>query len=516
MPLRPTTPPAAAEGAGPAAATTAAPRRRIDPRGWSLRGRLVATLFVLTAVAMVVLAVVTYATQRSFLNDRLDDQTRTVLPAVGHAVGEDDDDRSSSKEPSEDGSEAAVVPGPGSALPPGAYVGQRRADGTWASYRQPLSYLGKRLPPPRLPSDLRPEQLLTVEAVGTDDVRYRVRTAVNPRRDALDVVALPLSEVDDSLSQLLLVEGLVLAATLALLTGLAWIVVRVGLRPLERMTDIAGAIAAGDLDRRVDVAAPGTEVGRLGLALNGMLGRLERAFAEREASEGRLRQFLSDASHELRTPLSSIRGYAELHRVGALREQADVERAMGRIEDEAARMGTLVEELLVLARLDETREKATADVDVSQLAEDAAHDAHAAAPDREIAADVDGQAIVHGDGDQLRQVLANLVRNALVHTPAGTPVEISSRRRGRWVEIEVRDHGPGLPDVDPEELFGRFWRKEAGRTRGPSGAGLGLAIVAAIVDAHDGEVEARDADGGGASFVVRLPLAKGAPPAPPA
>lgn len=247
---------------------------------------------------------------------------------------------------------------------------------------------------------------------------------------------------------------------------------------------------------------------------------LSRAFATmqrrlREQEEAR-KAFVATASHELRTPLSSIRGYAELHRVGALREQADVERAMGRIEDEAARMGTLVEELLVLARLDETREKATADVDVSQLAEDAAHDAHAAAPDREITADVDGEAIVHGDGDQLRQVLANLVRNALVHTPAGTPVEISSRRRGRWVEIEVRDHGPGLPDVDPEELFGRFWRKEAGRTRGPSGAGLGLAIVAAIVDAHDGEVEARDADGGGASFVVRLPLAKGAPPASPA
>ncbi|WP_320671393.1 sensor histidine kinase [Patulibacter defluvii] len=499
---------------------TAAPaRRRIDPRGWSLRGRLIATLFALTAIAMLVLAVVTYATQRSFLLDRLDEQTKTVMPAVGPVLG-DEGPGGPAAENVPDGTVGATAPpsdgddggrGPGRrGLPPGTYCSQRGGGAATArSYQQPVSYLGKTLPAPKLPRDLRPDQLLTVPAVGSDDLRYRVRTAVNPHSGRLDVVALPLTEVDDSLGRLLLVEGLVLAATLALLTGLAWIVVRIGLRPLDRMTDTAGAIAAGDLDRRVAVTAPGTEVGRLGQALNGMLGRLERAFAEREASESRLRQFLSDASHELRTPLSSIRGYAELHRVGALREGEDVERAMGRIEDEAARMGTLVEELLVLARLDETREKATADVDVAELAEDAAHDAHAAAPDRAIAAEVDGPAVVHGDADQLRQVLANLVRNALVHTPPGTPVEITTRRAAGTVEIEVRDHGPGLPDVASAELFGRFWRKEEGRTRGPSGAGLGLAIVAAIVAAHDGEVEARDAAGGGASFLVRLPLAGG-------
>jgi two-component system OmpR family sensor kinase len=283
--------------------------------------------------------------------------------------------------------------------------------------------------------------------------------------------------------------------------------VRVGLRPLDRMASTAGEIAAGRLDQRVADDSPRTEVGRLGRALNGMLGRLEGAFAEREASEGRLRQFLSDASHELRTPLASIRGYAELFRVGAVREPQDVARAMGRIEDEAARMGTLVEDLLVLARLDEAPERTRGPVDVALIAEDVAYDARATDPERPLRVDTDGGAIVLGDDGQLRQVLGNLVRNALVHTPPGTAVEIASRVRGDHVELEVRDHGPGLPTDDPASLFGRFWRAEGGRARGRSGAGLGLAIVAGIVEAHGGEVRAADAPGGGASFVVTLPLA---------
>src|SRR3954452_17840332 len=273
------------------------------------------------------------------------------------------------------------------------------------------------------------------------------------------------------------------------------------------MGHTAGAIAGGDLSHRVESTDPRTEVGRVGIALNAMLDRLESAFAARQASEERLRRFLADASHELRTPLASIRGYAELFRMGAATSPADTAKAMRRIEDEAARMGVLVEDLLTLARLDQVADAPHTEVDLARLVGDAVDDARATAPDREISRAVEGETTVLGDAHQLRQVLANLVRNALVHTPDGAPVEVTARRDGDEVCLEVRDHGPGLPTDDPDEIFERFWRSEGGRVRGRGGAGLGLAIVAGIVDAHRGTVRAGNAPGGGASFVVRLPSA---------
>jgi two-component system OmpR family sensor kinase len=238
-----------------------------------------------------------------------------------------------------------------------------------------------------------------------------------------------------------------------------------------------------------------------------MLARLEEAFARRQASEDRLRRFLADASHELRTPLASIRGYAELFRIGAARDPADTEKAMDRIEQEAARMGVLVEDLLTLARLDEEPDTRRELCDVAQLARDAAGDARATAPDRRIEVDAPGPALVHADPHGLRQVIANLMRNALVHTPPGTPIDLAVREAGGTVALSVRDHGNGLPTDDADALFERFWRAEGGRERGRAGAGLGLAIVAGIVGAHHGTVEAENAPGGGARFVVRLPAA---------
>jgi two-component system OmpR family sensor kinase len=282
--------------------------------------------------------------------------------------------------------------------------------------------------------------------------------------------------------------------------------VRVGLLPLDRMGHTAGAIAGGDLSQRVESTDPRTEVGRLGIALNAMLDRLETAFRQREASEDRLRRFLADASHELRTPLASIRGYAELFRMGATRSPEEIDKAMRRIEDEAARMGVLVEDLLTLARLDEIAETPHTRVDLGALAEDAVSDARATAPDREIALTADSAAVL-GDAHQLRQVLGNLLRNALVHTPPGTSIEVSVANGDGRVRLRVRDHGPGLPIGDADALFERFWRAEGGRERGRAGAGLGLAIVAAIVDAHDGEVGAANAPDGGAVFSVSLPQA---------
>jgi two-component system OmpR family sensor kinase len=290
--------------------------------------------------------------------------------------------------------------------------------------------------------------------------------------------------------------------------------VRIGLRPLERIGVTAGAIAGGDLSRRVEPATSKTEVGRLGLALNRMLDRLEDAFSKQKASEDRLRTFLADASHELRTPLASIRGYAELFRIGAARDAENTEKAMTRIEAEAARMGVLVEDLLTLARLDEVREQIREDVDLARLAGDAVDDARATAPDREIDLTHEGLGHVSGDPHQLRQVLANLLRNGLVHTPPGTPIEVTVRDAGKDTILEVRDHGPGLPTDQNDAMFDRFWRAEAGRKQGKAGSGLGLAIVAGIVAAHEGSVSAENAAGGGARFTVRLP-SRGDRPAPP-
>jgi two-component system OmpR family sensor kinase len=267
----------------------------------------------------------------------------------------------------------------------------------------------------------------------------------------------------------------------------------------------------------VSPATKRTEVGRLGLALNAMLGQIEKAFAERQASENRLRQFLADASHELRTPLASIRGYAELFRIGAARKPAETEKAMGRIEDESQRMGALVENLLTLARLDQVPEISRKPVDMSALATDAADDARATAPDRSVELHVGDPVMVLGDQSQLRQVLGNLVRNALVHTPPGTAIELSVETNDGAAVLAVRDHGHGLPTDDTDVLFERFWRASAGRERGRGGAGLGLSIVAAIVDAHGGRVSAANAPGGGAEFTIVLPAAEpSVAPAPPA
>jgi two-component system OmpR family sensor kinase len=393
-------------------------------------------------------------------------------------------------------------------LPQGTYGQRRDAAGHVIASTTVRLYGDKALAPPKLPAKIPIDKPVTVGSSGGSGLRYRV--LAEPTHDnpgTTTIVAIPLREADATLARLLRVEGLVIGGVLVLLAALAWWVVRLGLRPLDRMGETADAIAGGDLSRRVTPATPRTEVGRLGLALNGMLGQIEQAFAERQASENKLRQFLADASHELRTPLASIRGYAELFRIGAARKPAETEKAMGRIEDESARMGALVENLLTLARLDQVPEIARRPVNLSDLAGDAADDARAMAPDRDIELRADSPVTVMGDGSQLRQVIGNLVRNALMHTPAGTAIELTVTSAGSDATLEVRDHGPGLPTDNTDELFERFWRADPGRERGRGGAGLGLSIVAAIVDAHGGRVSAANAPGGGATFTISLPAA---------
>jgi two-component system, OmpR family, sensor kinase len=431
----------------------------------SLRSRLIAALLALTAVGLLLLGGITYFGQRSYLLDRLDEDLRG---AQGAAVGALEERGVEDVERGRRGPGPRGGPPPGEGLPLGTYVERRDASGKVLGSRD-LDFNDETSADPALPADLPLERPFTVSGENGDDTRYRVYAVPDPH--GVTVVAAPMTDIDDALQRLLLLEALVIVVVLLVLGAVAWAVVRVGLLPLDRMGHTAGAIAGGDLSRRVESTDPRTEVGRLGIALNAMLDRLERAFAERQASEDRLRRFLADASHELRTPLASIRGYAELYRT----------------------------------RLDEIAEAPHTEVPLDALAGDAVDDARATAPDREIAVVGDGESVVMGDAHQLRQVLGNLLRNALVHTPAGSPIDVSVARDGGAVRVEVRDHGPGLPSEDPSALFDRFWRAEGGRERGKAGAGLGLAIVAAIVDAHGGSVSAANAEGGGAVFAVVLP-----------
>jgi two-component system, OmpR family, sensor kinase len=471
----------------------------------SLRARLIAVLLVVAAVGLLVLAAVTYTEQRSFQYDRVDQQARSVVRVMDHQL---------SGEGGEGPPSRGGGPPPGEVnLPPGTYGELRDAGGAVTAGPEVITYGQTPPSPPRLPAELEIDRPVTVPAE-QGDLRYRALAIRARDGTGTIVVAVPLAEADATLDRLLRVEALVIAGVLLLLGLAAALLVRLALRPLDRMATTAGIIAGGDLSHRVSPATPRTEVGRLGKALNAMLDRLEDAFAKRQESEDRLRRFLSDASHELRTPLAAIRGYAELHRMGAAREPADVEQAMRRIEDEAARMGVLVEDLLALARLDEEREPVRRRVDLAAIARDAVDDARATAPDRNIELHAEPGANVLADPHQLRQVLANLLRNAVVHTPAGTPVEVTVARAGDDVRVDVRDHGPGLPTADSDALFDRFWRAEGGRERGKAGAGLGLAIVAGIVAAHGGRVGAADAPGGGACFSAMLPSAAFHPPRP--
>jgi two-component system, OmpR family, sensor kinase len=487
----------------------------------SLRARLLIGLIFVTAAGLVIAGVVTYAAERSFLIGQVDQAVVSSTNAIEDQVdinaglrrasgaqglpglfGANGQSRGS---PSRFGTSPAVL----EPIPAGAFG--EHLNSARKVVGRPVTSLHIQPPPePKLPSvypitnPLHPK-LFTVSSSGSSGIQYRVFAKPSDTGSGTTILAISLSGVTQTLSRVRLIEAIVIGAVLAVLAALAWLLIRLGLRPLDRIGATAGAIAAGDLSRRVSPAESRTEVGRLGLALNAMLGQIEQAFAERQASEDRLRRFLSDASHELRTPLASIRGYAELFRMGAAARPEDTAKAMARIEEEAARMGVLVEDLLALARLDEMPQARRDPVDLAPLARDAADDARAAARDREVTVTIEGDHVVTGDPSQLRQVLANLMRNALTHTPAGSPIELSVSSVDGFVRFAVRDHGPGLPEGAQASVFERFWRSEGGRGRGKAGAGLGLAIVAAIVDAHGGRVSASNAPGGGASFAFELP-----------
>jgi two-component system, OmpR family, sensor kinase len=380
----------------------------------------------------------------------------------------------------------------------------------------------------------------TVEA-GGEPWRVAVRTAAASEYlpgGGYVVVAISLSEVNDVQAKLLAIDAAVTVLILLLIGVAAASVVRVGLRPLTRMEGIAAEIAGGDLSKRVDGADPHTEPGRLGTALNAMLVRIEGEVAARTESEQRLRQFLADASHELRTPLTSIQGFAELYRRGGAQPGPELDEAMSRIEGEVGRMRLLVNDLMLLAKLDEERPLECRPVDLLEVAADAVRDAHVRVPTRfvhlDVAGDVDGgfePVTVPGDEDRIRQVVTNLVANALQHTPDDATIDVRVGRasgavdapRGPWPRpaaivgadlavdaaplavIEVQDTGPGMPPEDAARAFERLYRAEHSRARSHGGAGLGLSIVAAIVVAHGGQAQLWTSPGQGALFRVLFP-----------
>jgi two-component system, OmpR family, sensor kinase len=351
----------------------------------------------------------------------------------------------------------------------------------------------------------------TVGSVDKSDVQWRAVSVRGPR-GRLVTVAYDLSDVQHTVGSLVWLQlGIGTAVLLVLAVAGYWVVYQ-SLRPLTEVEQIAAAIAAGQLDRRVPERGSRTEVGRLSLALNGMLAQIQRAVASSESSaekartsEDRMRRFITDASHELRTPLTTIRGFAELYRQGAAR---DMEMLMSRIESESRRMGMLVDDLLLLARLDAQRPMERHRVDLLALATDAVHDAQAIAPKRKITMEVldgPGTPEVLGDEARLRQVLGNLVINAVQHTPDTADITVRVGTDGADAVLEVVDRGPGMSQKDALRIFERFYRTDSSRARTSGGTGLGLSIVDSLVYAHGGTVAVTTAPGEGCRFHVSLP-----------
>lgn len=334
--------------------------------------------------------------------------------------------------------------------------------------------------------------------------RWRLVAVEDPRL-GVTVVGISLDEVDQTIARIRLVQVFGTLAVLASLGLVSWWMLRLGVHPIEDMARTADAIAAGDLSQRVEHPGPHTEAGRLGVALNSMLARIEEAFRAREASEDRVRRFAADASHELRTPLTSILGYAELWRAGGLRGENELDEGMRRMEQEARRMGTLVEDLLLLARLDQRRPLELSEVRLHEIAADAVTDARAVEPGRPIELVAD-PVTVHGDEMRLRQVVGNLLANARAHTPPGTAVRVTVGAESCQARVEVADEGPGMEPEVAARVFERFYRADKSRARARGGTGLGLSIVAAIAEAHGGGAEVSSAAGTGSTFAVVLPL----------
>ncbi|MGB7981356.1 MAG: HAMP domain-containing sensor histidine kinase [Candidatus Nanopelagicales bacterium] len=482
---------------------------------WPLRTQIVALLMGLVAVGLLVAGLVAAAALRGYLYTQVD----TSLTRI--AADMTDPDRP----------ERQLPPGPAPSGP--GPVGQ---ESNYVAYLDPagatLSTLtGTDSDPPTLPT------LTTAEVAAREgepfvvdsesgSTRWRVLAVSQPDGSGSVAVAQDIGGIDATVSRLILIEVAIGVAVLVLLALAGRLLIRRSLRPLLGVERAAASIAAGDLSTRAPGADPRTEVGSLATSFNTMADNVEAAFAAQRASEStarssaatarasevRMRQFVADASHELRTPLTSVRGFAELYRIGAVAPGPPLDDAMGRIEAEAARMGLLVDDLLLLARLDQQRPLERATVDLVTVVTDAVVAARAAAGAREVRLTRDPHCEppkVLGDAARLRQVLDNLLSNALRYSPADQPVTVSlGHGDPGWAALEVSDHGEGMPADVAGRAFERFYRADRARSREQGGSGLGLAIVAAIVAAHEGSVQLDTQQGRGTTVRVLLPTGR--------
>ncbi|MFC8600482.1 sensor histidine kinase [Isoptericola sp. NPDC057191] len=502
LPADPRTAPVATTGSGDAGT---------QRWGWTerlpLRTRLVTITVLVLAAGLILAAVVTRTVVSGYLIDQVDQQLRQSAQGVASLTLRQSESPTSG--------------------PPTDYVVIFR-DATGEVSSDPIGWSPniERYGTPKIPVETYAEvqarhgEPFTVEGSGgTTPTQWRVAPLVSGQgaTQVIAYVAYPLANVQQTVSYL--TRSLLFSALGMVVLGgaISFLLVHRSLRPLREIETTAAEIAAGDLSQRVPERPTSTEVGSLSASLNTMLAQIERAFSAQEESERRMRRFVSDASHELRTPLATVKGYGELYRLGALDTPAKVDDTMDRIEDSARRMSTLVNDLLVLARLDEGRPMRSEPVHLVTMARDAAQDLHALDPTRAVT--VTGLApgaappsdlVVTGDADRLRQVLTNLVGNVARHTPAGSPAELAvGRAPDGSAVLEVRDHGAGITPEQASRVFERFYRADSSRNRESGGSGLGMAIVAAIVGAHHGHVSVQETPGGGMTVRVLLPPAGG-------
>lgn len=448
-----------------------------------LRTRLYAGLAVI-AVAFAVIGYLIATTQQRFLTEQLDRELQGSVPAATTLFG----------------NRGLPVPPDSSVALSKLWIGHLDADGTLTTVVQGQVATEQPSITPQVAAEhggRNGQEPFTVDGNGGDE-RFRVLVLQRPSRDGWEVIALSLNATDDAYQRLLIASGLGTLAVLAVILLIAAWVVRLGVKPINEMTEAADAITAGETERRMAAYPGGTEAGHLARAFNTMLD-------ERQAADDRLRQFVADASHELRTPLTSIRGYADLYQQGGLQDRARLDDAMRRVSGEADRMSALVNDLLLLTNLDRGVQLVTAPVDAAEVLRDVVADAQVVQPDRPITVDAPLPLHCAADRQRLHQVIAALVHNALVHTGPEVAVDVIGRTELGCVVIEVIDHGPGMDEETAAHAFERFYRGDTSRSRHSGGSGLGLAIVQSIVEAHGGRIALESAPGTGCRFRIALP-----------
>jgi two-component system OmpR family sensor kinase len=484
-------------------------------RNWSLRNRLTTGVLVLSAIGFIGAGVVVEKSLTSYLIGQIDEQLLSVIGGTSQRVYQagmvnDDESNPNHSESNESPKKVATTVTPLNRVPTSISVTLLNRGGAFVAgiggdlnANKIADFVTGWSPAKIATLGSKP---FTLEVPGAD---FRVVSQVLPSSAGSVVVAQSLADFDKTTHRINLILLLIGLIILMLIAAAARQVIRISMKPLENVEATAEKIAAGDLSARLENFEPNTEVGRLSSSLNTMLGRIEESFAVRTESENKLRRFVADASHELRTPLTAIRGFAELYRQGAVPDGAETKELLGRIEKESVRMGALVEDLLLLARLDQSRAIEFNPVDLVHVIEETVASASAAGPKNTITVEMPAELFILGDSGRIYQVMTNLLANARVHTPQGTSIHVLARAEEDGAYICVADDGPGLSEDDQQRIFERFFRADPSRQRtGHEGSGLGLSIVDSVMQAHGGKVGVVSKPGQGTTFTLFFPTQK--------